>query len=185
MVDLKKEQIDSLKRILEIALNYHFNNYVKLEAQCRPVYSPEGHKPTVTVEESLRARNHIKLEYQAYIIHLRRVNHFIYNLGERISEPTEEKFKQIWYDIRDEEGVVNLLANKWAAHRSVDWPKTEKEWEQMEVLENLESQKLFWKGDHVYIAIKGKELSLFSYHGQALSFIKWLFENIKDQNEKN
>ena len=98
---------------------------------------------------------------------------------EMICEPEDGELKQIWYDILDSKGVVNVLANKWSAHRSVDDPKGESDSLHLAVLLNLESTITMWGNSHLFLSIEKYEFYLFHYHPKVLKFIDWVFATIE------
>ena len=75
--------------------------------------------------------------------------------------------------------VINLLANKWAAHRSFDDPKGEDLGTHLEILLNFEGTVTFWVNGHLSLPIGKHEFFLYEYHPKAMKFIEWLFKEIK------
>jgi hypothetical protein len=138
---IEEHRTSSLQNVLNKALDYHFNNFTKLEVLAEPFGIKDG-MSIDDVAERMKANSEIKLEIQAYINHLRRLKHFIKYLqkAKSIVEPTDLELKQIWKDIISDDGMVNTLANKWAVHRSVDDPRDETDSLHLEVLLNLESE---------------------------------------------
>lgn len=179
---IEENQISSLKRVLKDALEYHFLNFTKLEKLAEP-YSIEDKTKIADAVVRLRANTTIKFELQAYINQLRRLKHFIKFLQEKggFGEPKDPELKQIWYDIIEDKGVINMLANKWAAHRSVDDPKGESDSLHLAVLLNLEGAVTMWGNGHIFLSIDKYEFYLFHYHFKALKFIDWVFETVENK----
>jgi len=178
---IEEHQASSLKRVLQVALEYHFSNFKKLEELAEP-YSVKDRMGITSVAVRIRANSEIKLEVQAYINQLRRLKHFINYLQKHggFEASTDPELKQVWNDIMERNGVVNLLANKWASHRSVDDPKEEEsDALHLEVLLNLESTITTWGNGHLCLQIKNYSFYLFHYHHKALKFIDWVFEAIE------
>lgn len=177
---IKQHQISTLKNVLQKALNYHFSNFKKLEKRANPY--PEGQESRYKLITRMKANSEIKLEVQAYINHLRRLKHLIKYLqkNKRITEPTDADLKQTWNDLMQDAGMINLLANKWAAHRAIDDPKGETKSLHLEVLLNLEGEVTMWGEDHLFLSIDKYSFYLCHYHPKAIKFIDWVFRNIQE-----
>jgi len=177
---IEEKQASSLKQVLQEALKYHFSNFTELEKLAEP-FSVEDRMGITDAAVRMKANSTIKFEVQAYINQLRRLKHFIKFLQSRggFDEPQDPELKQVWDDIMEKDGVVNLLANKWAAHRSVDDPQGESDSLHLAVLLNLEGTITMWSNGHLYLSIEEYEFSLFHYHSKALKFVDWVFETIE------
>lgn len=182
---IEENQSPSLKRVLKGAVDYHFSNFTKLEKLAEP-YSLRDRMKMVDAVTRLKANDVIKFEVQAYINHLRRLKHFIRFLqkAKKISRPENTKWKEIWYDIMDDNGVVNLLANKWAVHRSADDPRKEDTYNlHLTVLLNLEGPITMWGNGHMYLSIDKHQFYLFHYHPKVLNFIDWIFSKLESETD--
>lgn len=179
---IKETQTSSLKRVLEEALNYHYSNFIQLEKIANPDYLQEG-LSTEAVAISMQANNNIKFEVQAYLLQYRRLKHFLEYIqtNKGFDMPTDPELKQIWNDLMRKEGVVNILVNKWAAHRSVDDPRGENDHLHLTVLLNFESAITMWGSGHMFLSIGEHTFYLFDYHLKALKFIEWVFTSIEKQ----
>ncbi len=177
---IKENQADSLKQVLNEALKYHFSNFKKLEELAEP-YSVKDRMGIVDAATRMKANTQIKFEVQAYVNHLRRLKHFINYLQSNggFKEPNKPELKQVWKDIVHKDGVINILANKWAVHRSIDDPRGEDNSLHLAVLLNLEGAITMWGNGHLFLSIGRHEFYLFDYHPKALKFIKWVFEKIE------
>ena len=172
-------QISSLKRVLKEALEYHYSNFVKLEELAKPYFGANFkiHNTFAHAEAMIN----IKFEAQAYICQLRRLKHFIIFFQQKkiINEPNDSGLKQIWRDLMQDNGVINMLANKWAVHRSVDDPKDETKELHLEVLLNLDGPVTMWGNNHMYLSIDKYSFYLYDYHPRVLRFINWVFETVE------
>ena len=182
---INQHQASSLKQVLEEALNYHFENFARLEKLGEP-FSMRDRMKIVEVTVRMKANMTIKFEVQAYINHLRRLKHFIKYLQRNggFEEPREPELRQIWRDIMEKDGVVNVLANKWAVHRSVDDPRGESESLHLGVLLNLEGTVTMWGNGHMFLAFDKYEFYLFHYHQRALKFVNWVFDAVESNENK-
>lgn len=179
---VEENQIISLRRVLKKALNYHFSHFVKLERLGEP-YSLEDRMGKIDFQTRFQANTTIKFEVQAYICQFRRLRHFIKYFQRQgiINEPRESEMKVIWRDLMENNGVVNLLANKWATHRSADDPRKEDtELLHLEVLLNLDGPVTMWGNGHIFLSIDKYAFYLFDYHPKALKFVDWVFEVIEN-----
>lgn len=180
---IKENQAPTLKQYLLSALNYHYSNFTKLEELAEP-YSEKDRAGIVNFAERMKANEVIKFEVQAYINQLKRLKHFINSFKKKglINEPSEKELSEVWRDIMEKEGVINLLANKWASHRSIDYPsKDDNDLLHLTVLLNLEQVVTMWSNGHLVVDIKDHELNLFLYHQKAINFANWVFSEI-DKN---
>ncbi len=123
---IRENQVSTLKQSLISALNYHYSNFIKLEEKAEP-YSVKDRMGIVNFAERMKANGTIKFEVQAYVNHLKRLKHFINSFKKKglIDFPSGKETSEVWRDIMEREGIINLLANKWASHRSVDYPHKE------------------------------------------------------------
>lgn len=178
---IEEKQAPSLKQVLHEALKYHFSNFKKLEELAEP-YSMKDRMGITSAAVRMKANTTIKFEVQAYINQLRRLKHFIRYLQKkkRFKEPEDPELKQIWDDITRDDGVINMLANKWAAHRSVDDPRGESDSLHLAVLLNLEGAITMWSNGHLFLSIERHSFSLFHYHPKALKFVDWVFKAVED-----
>ncbi len=176
---LDAQRSSSLERVLKSALQYHFDNFSRLELLGKPY--PQDQR--ISVLQRMQANTNIKFEAQAYLIHLRRLRHFIKYLeaNHLIQPPLEEENLEIWNDILKKNGKLNLLANKWAAHRSFDDERGEDIELHLEVLLNLEGTVTFWSNNHLSLSIDTTEFCLHEYHPKVLKFIDWLFNEINSK----
>lgn len=184
---INERQVPTLKQSLSSSLNYHYSNYIKLEEVAEP-FSTKDKEGIVKAAERMNANEHIKFELQAYVNQLKRLKHFINSFRNKgfISEPNQPELAQVWQDIMDKSGVVNLLANKWASHRSIDYPdKDDDDHLHLTVLLSLELGITMWDNGHLYVDIKNKEFNLFHYHEKAINFINWVFGEVEKGVEKS
>lgn len=177
---LEEKRSSSLEGVLKHALPYHFSNFEKFERQGVPL-GMSGGDTGVPIEERMRANTLIKFEVQAYINHLRRLKHHINFLlkQEAISVPIEQEYKEVWDDIMSDNGMINLLANKWAAHRSFDDPRGEDLGSHLEILLNFEGTVTMWGNGHLYLSIGNHTFYLYYYHPKALNFVNWFFTQVR------
>ena len=173
LFDLKYHQLRSLKNVLPRALEYHFSNFQRLEALAKPSSIRDGQKMAEAVPHFVAMTN-IKFEVQAYICQLRRIKFFLLSVG--LQEPTELALAEIWHAVVDKDGMISMLANKWAAHRSYDAPQGEDDQLHAEVLLNLDGGVTMWNGDHLVLDLKSHELELCSFHPKVLAFVTWMFQ---------
>lgn len=180
---IEEHRASSLQNVLKKALDYHFINFTKLETLGEPFSIKDG-TPMDDVAVRMKANSEVKLEIQAYINHLRRLKHFIKYLQKtnRVVEPTDPELKQVWDDILKDKGMINMLANKWAVHRSIDDPRNESDSLHLEVLLNLEGEMTMWGNGHLYLSIDNHEFYLFYYHPRVVKFIAWLFGKIRSDS---
>ena len=176
---IEETQASTLKQVLKEALNYHFSNFMELEKLAEP-YSIEDGSKLSDVAVRMKANTIIKFETQAYINHLRRLKHFINYLQKNggFEEPENSELKQVWNDIMEVDGVVNMLANKWAVHRSADDPRGESDSLHLAVLLNLEGTITMWGNGHMFLSFDKYEFYLFHYHSKAIKFVDWVFDTI-------
>lgn len=182
--ELKKLQTQTLKDNLPKALNYHFSNFKKLEKLARPRFDKDEaiQEDRRTVWESLTT---IKFEIQAYLCQLRRVKHFIQSpviRSLKINEPTDPEIKEVWNAIIKRDGMINALANKWAAHRSYDDPeKDDDDSVHAEVLMNLDGGVTMWEEDHMFLAFGKHHFNLCYFHPKVEKFLSWIFQEIENK----
>lgn len=176
--NLKVIQVKSLKNVLPKALNYHFSNFKSLEKMAHPDSLIDG-KPLKDFASHFESISVIKFEIQAYISQLRRIKHFINSV--KLKEPTDPDLKEVWDAIMNEEGMVNMFANKWAVHRSFDDPRGEDELIHAEVLMNLEGGVTMWQGEHLLLNLGKHEFDLCSFHPKAERFIEWVFDELHNR----
>ena len=182
--ELKRLQILTLKNNLPNALEYHFSNFRKLEEMARPSF---GKKQNQDIGIKFSAMTNIKFEIQAYLCQLRRIKHFM--LSKQIKEksivPDDPDLKEIWYSILDKNGMVNILANKWATHRSYDDPwEDDTDSTHAEVLINLEGGVTMWEEAHLYVSLGGHQLNLCNLHPKVLRFIEWFFVQLEQSAQE-
>ena len=176
LLKLENEQIFSLKRTLPRALEYHFRNFTKLEKSSNQLVDGI---PMEEATVSFNALENIKFEVQAYVCQLGRVKYFLLSMTSRgLLPPTDPTVKGIWDTIINENGLINVLRNKWASHRSYDWPKSDTDKLHKGVLLNLESSNTNWSGDHLILSLGKHELNLCDFHPKVLKFIDWLFSEV-------
>jgi hypothetical protein len=170
-------RITSFERVLKEALEYHFSNFVKLEKLAKPYFGDDDPRDKL---EHAQAMTTVKFEAQAYISQFRRLKHFLdYFMRKKvIREPENPELKQTWQDLMQKGGVINMLANKWAVHRSADDPKGETNSLHLEVLLNLDGPVTMWGDDHLYLSIGKYSFYLFYYHSKVLKFIDWVFKMV-------
>lgn len=181
--ELKNLQTQTLKTNLPKALNYHFSNFKRLEGLARPRFGNEE-KVGEARKESWEALSVIKFEIQAYLCQLRRVKHYILSSTIRSLslKPTDPEIKYVWNAILEKEGMINSLANKWAAHRSYDDPeKDDTDSIHAEVLMNLDGGVTFWEEDHMYLAFGKHHFNLCDFHPKVEKFISWIFKEIENK----
>ena len=170
---LKNFQILTFQRTLPEALEYHFAHFRKLEEKGAPaLYVDRFHTDEEWVEIKQSQAN-IKFEVQAYLCQLRRASFFIKSL--KLSPPKDLGLKEVWDSIVDKEGMVNVLSNKWASHRSVDYPRGEDESLHTEVLLSLEGGSTSWSGNHLILLLSNFNLNLCEFHPKVLKFVNWMF----------
>jgi hypothetical protein len=176
---LDKKRSSSLQEVLMIALPYHFSNFEKLEKIGTP-YAEDGEN-VETFEQRIKANSLIKFEVQAYINHLRRLKHHIKYLQKegKISPPINEEIKKVWDDLMLDDGIINLIANKWAVHRSFDDPHGENLTTHLEILLNFEGTITMWGNGHMYLSLGKHEFFLYHYHNSAMKFIEWFFTEVR------
>ncbi len=174
---LKNLQILTFQTSLPESLEYHFSNFKKLETIGAPELSDHKYHTDEEWAEIKRARENIKFEAQAYLSQLRRAKHFILNL--KITAPEDIELKEVWDSVVNEDGMTNVLANKWAAHRSVDAPKGETDKFHTEVLLALDGASTSWKESHLILLLSGIEFDLCDFHPKLMMFIDWLFSEAK------
>ncbi len=180
---LQEKRSSSLEEVLINALPYHFSNFEKFETQGIPFGMNDG-DTDVPIGERMRANTLIKFEIQAYINHLSRLKHHIKFLQKqgKINIPTDKELKQIWEDIMLDDGVINLLANKWAVHRSFDDPRGENLGIHLEILLNFEGTVTMWSNGHLYLSLGNHTFSLYHYHPKAMKFVDWFFTEVRKLN---
>ena len=178
---IHSHQASTLKEVLKDALKYHFENFSRLEELGDPAILTSGDQPIEEVTARMRANTHIKFEVMAYINQLRRLKHFINYLKKNgeFSPPDNSDLLQVWKDIMDEDGVINILANKWTAHRSVDDPRNESDSFHLAVLLNLESTITMWGNGHMYLSFDRYEFYLHHHHPSILEFVNWVFNTLE------
>lgn len=171
---LKNFQILTFQRALPEALEYHFANFKKLEEKGAPAsYVDRGHTNEEWIEIK-QAQANIKFEVQAYLCQLRRASFFIKSL--KLASPKDLELKEIWDSIIQEKGMVNTLANKWASHRSIDYPRDEDEESlHKEVLLSLEGGATSWSGNHLILLLSDFTFNLCDVHPKVMKFINWMF----------
>lgn len=179
---LLAQQILTMRRKLPIALDYHFNNFLKLQElaslELDHELVQEDRLPTIN------AMANIMFEVQAYISQARRLRYFLKNMiiKELLTEPHNKDLKKIWDYFMDDNGTVNLLGNKWAAHRSYDDPKgNDNDSLHAEVLLNLDGAGTFWKSEpkQLIVYLGDIELNLNKQHSEIKYFITWAFSQPK------
>jgi len=177
---LEEKRSSSLEEVLKNALPYHFSNFEKFERQGIP-FGMSGGDTGVPIEERMRANILIKFEVQAYINHLRRLKHHIIFLQKqgKINLPTDKELKQVWEDIMLDDGVINLLANKWAVHRSFDDPRGENLGSHLEILLNFEGTVTMWGNGHLFLSLGNHTFYLYHYHLKAMKFVDWFFTEVR------
>ncbi len=172
---LKNFQILTFSTSLPESLKYHFANFKKLEEIGAPELS--GHKYHTDEEwvEIRRARENIKFEVQAYLCQLRRAKYFINNL--KIVAPKDLELKEVWDSIIEKGGMINILSNKWASHRSIDYPHSEDDEDlHKEVLLSLDGASTSWSSDnHLILLLSGLKFDLCDFHPKVMKFTNWLF----------
>lgn len=178
---IAENQASSLKRVLEEALSYHYSNLLALEKIGEPFATKDGESIKDYLPR-MKANTNIKFEAQAYLSQYRRLKHFIkhYEKLGLIKKPTDPGLKEAWHDLMDEDGVINVFANKWAAHRSADDPrKGDTDSLHLSVLLNLEGAITFWGNGHMYLSFEKYSFCVFDYHPKALNFCKWVFSDLE------
>ncbi len=177
---LEEKRSSSLEEVLKNALPYHFSNFEKFERQGVP-FGMSGGDTGVPIGERMRANTLIKFEVQAYVNHLRRLKHHINFLLKQqvINIPTNQEYREVWDDIMLKDGVINLLANKWAAHRSFDDPQGEDLGRHLEILLNFEGTVTMWGNGHMFLSIGNHTLYLYNYHSKVMKFIDWFFTEVR------
>ncbi len=171
---LKNVQILTLRNVLPRALNYHFNNFKKLEEKGAPENSFDKSLTGQEWAEIKESRLNIKFEVQAYICQLRRTKFFIHSM--KLSPPKDLVLKEIWDSIMDKKGMVNVLSNKWASHRSIDdQRKEDTENLHRDVLLNLEGGATAWQDRCLILQVSGYRLDLCNFHPKVLEFVNWIF----------
>lgn len=172
---LKNLQIFSLQRSLPEALEYHFANFKKLEEKGAPVLSVDRYRSDEEWTDIKRAGENIKFEVQAYLCQLRRAKYFINNL--KIVAPKDLELKEVWDSIIEKGGMINILSNKWASHRSIDYPHSEDDEDlHKEVLLSLDGASTSWSSDnHLILLLSGLKFDLCDFHPKVMKFTEWLF----------
>jgi len=175
---LKNFQILTFQRSLPESLEYHFANFKKLEKIGAPEIAENKYHTNEEWSDIRRARENIKFEVQAYLSQLRRAKHFIQNL--EINPPKDLDLKEVWDSIIRVEGMTNTLANKWAVHRSVDYPdkkdKRENDSFHTEVLLSLDGASTSWSGTHLILLLSDLKFDLCEFHPKVVKFTSWLFK---------
>ncbi|MBS3904200.1 MAG: hypothetical protein KGZ39_02615 [Simkania sp.] len=171
---LKNFQILTFQRSLPESLEYHFANFKRLEAVGAPELSEHKYHTDEEWVEIRRARENIKFEVQAYLCQLRRAKHFINNL--KITAPEDLELKEVWDSILNKDGMTNVLANKWATHRSVDNPENETDTFHTEILLSLDGASTSWSSDnHLILLLSDLKFNLCDFHPKVIKFTSWLF----------
>ncbi|HEY4513553.1 MAG TPA: hypothetical protein VJH06_03515 [Candidatus Paceibacterota bacterium] len=170
---LKNFQIFTFQRALPEALEYHFTNFKKLEEKGVPALYIERYRTDEEWVEVKQAQASIKFEIQAYLCQLRRASFFINSL--KLTPPQDLELKEIWDSIIEKEGMANTLSNKWASHRSIDYPRGEDDSLHTEVLLSLEGGATSWSGKHLILLLSNFNFNLCDFHPKVLKFIQWMF----------
>lgn len=170
---LKNFQILTFELALPEALAYHFANFKRLEEKGSLAFSTERGHTDKEWKEIKQAQTNIKFEVQAYLCQLRRAKFFINNL--KLVAPTDLELKEIWDSIMQKEGMVNTLSNKWASHRSIDYPQGEDESLHQEVLLRLEGGGTSWSENHLILLLSNFNFNLCEFHPKVLKFLNWMF----------
>jgi hypothetical protein len=177
---LNEWQITSLKNVLPKALEYHYSNFQRLETLAERYVVRQDEGATLTkIEDAIpgiAALTNIKFEVQAYLCQLRRLKFFLKSVG--LTRPADPALAEVWDSVMDPAGMVNLFANKWAAHRSFDDPRGEDEHLHAQVLLNLDSSTTIWSNEHLVLELRGHELDLCSFHPRCLEFVSWVFREL-------
>lgn len=178
-MDLRKHQIKSMRAHLPRALEYHFSNFKVQESVAAPSAMQDGEGMS-SAAKKFEAREAIKFEVQAYLCQLRRFKFFIESLKKErgLEEPKEPAPQYMWHSIMDKEGLINILSNKWAAHRSFDDPRGEDDLLHAQILINLDGTTTMWGGDHLILGIDKREFDLCEDHPKVIEFISWVFKEI-------
>lgn len=172
---LKNFQILTFSTSLPESLKYHFANFKKLEEIGAPELSGYKYHTDEEWVEIRRARENIKFEVQAYLCQLRRAKYFINNL--KIVAPKDLELKEVWDSIIKKDGMINILSNKWASHRSIDYPHSEDDEDlHKEVLLSLDGASTSWSSDnHLVLLLSGLKFDLSDFHPKVIKFTNWLF----------
>src|SRR3989344_3273782 len=180
---LKNFQILTFQRVLPEALEYHFANFRKLEEKGVPSLYVNRFHTDEEWAEIKKSQANIKFEVQAYLCQLRRASFFIKSL--KLNPPKDLELKEIWDSVVDKEGMVNVLSNKWASHRSVDYPRGEDESLHKEVLLSLEGGSTSWVGSHLILLLSNFNFNLCEFHPKVLKFINWMFSQTEKLYEQS
>jgi len=176
---LELHQILSMKRRLPRALTYHFNNFLELQDKA---YFDIDDRNTKYGPETLAAMEVIMFEVQAYVNQARRFRFFLNNqLAKRlITPPSNAKLLSAWGYFVNADGIITLLGNKWASHRSYDYPKIgDSENTHAEVLLNLDGSVTFWENRQMVVHFHHTKLNLNVQHYEIINLVKWVFEQPK------
>jgi len=124
--------------------------------------------------------------WKAYLCQLRRARYFIKSLkkSSKLNPPQDSELKEIWDLIVEKRGMIHILSDKWATHRSVDDKRGEDESLHMELLLSLEGGATSWSGDHLILSLSNFNFNLCDFHPKVLKFLHWLFtetEKLYDQ----
>ncbi len=161
-------QIDSIKGVVIGALEYHFANYKEHE---------KWGGPNADIRQFpgkwQRSQGLVKYELMAYLTQLRRIKYFIKNMQGKdlLRKPTKPELKMIWDDIMKRGGMVEMFANKWVVHRSIDDPRGEDEKLHAEVMYNLEGLITFWREEKMFACLRYHTLILDDYHPKVMAFL--------------
>ncbi|NMB70093.1 hypothetical protein GYA27_02730 [candidate division WWE3 bacterium] len=177
---LDSQQVISMRKMLLIALDYHYQNYTKFEEE---ILKGMENRETRSEQERINNFNsheHIKLELLAYLIHIRRFRYFIKNLKNKgkLKVPNTKEEKEIWDSLVVTGGALEYYANKWAAHRSYDDTRGETKEVHLEMLLNLEGSVIMYDTDGMFFSFGGHELRLNQLHSKIMRFVDYVFNNI-------
>jgi hypothetical protein len=180
MTFLDEQQIISIRKSLPAALKYHFTNFQRLETLAAPKFGE------LTMEERLehvQAITNIKFEAQAYLNQLRHIYYFLISpsiKSKNISPPSQPELRDVYDSIMDKNSAVQMLMQKWAAHRSYDAPWTgDNDNLHSQVLLNLSNRTNIWSGDgHFLLCLQDHPLDLCSFHPKVINFLDWLFQEL-------
>lgn len=182
LFDLREQQIFSASRYLPAALEYHFENFKKMEALgwLGMIDRPDKLNKSER-EPRFNALLNIKFEAQAYLCQLRHLYFFLSSeqIKEKIKEPEDEELLETWNSVMKKDGVIYLFSNKWAVHNCYDCPWKGDEIYHKAILFSLNTQITSWYNGHLILTLNENKLDLCFWHSKIMNLIKWVFDELK------